>query len=66
MNLEILIKNLQDIKDKHGNIQIEACDQSYIGNFISFSIESISLNDYQGKKVLSINYNSGDYFSEGL
>jgi hypothetical protein len=66
MDLDMLIQTLQDIKNKHGNIQTEACDQSYAGHFTAFSIDSITVTDYKGKKVVSVNYDSGDYFTEGL
>lgn len=66
MDLDSLIQKLQDIKNQHGNIQTEACDQSYIGNFTAFNIDSISVTDYKGTKIVSVNYDSGDYFTEGL
>lgn len=65
MDLDSLIQKLQDIKNQHGNIQTEAGDQSYIGH-PAFNIDSISVTDYKGTKIVSVNYNSGDYFTEGL
>lgn len=61
MKIDDLIKRLQEIKDKHGNLSVDAGGESWTP-VPKFKVTSLSLDDIRKPTTVELNFDTGDYY----
>lgn len=59
MDINDLIKQLQDIEKKHGNLQVNVKGDIKLP---AFDIDLVSLDNYKKPYAVELIFNTGDYF----
>lgn len=56
MDIDKLIKKLQDVKEKHGNIECVVETHDFFGKAIDSTIETVSGVDFLEKKAVKLGW----------